>query len=174
MPSPEGGTALHRLAVIGDALNLYECAFGEGLHGHGTAGREGTRKEGGVHLVHGGEISHIGQENRGFDHVGKREARFLQDGLCVEDGLAGLLLDAAVRECARRGVDGKLSGKENQAGATADGLAVRAAMGSCPERKTRPAPLRMAWLYGPMAAGAFSVLIAFMLCFSNIQQNSNY
>ena len=35
------------------------------------------------------------------------------------------------RECARRGVDGKLSGKENQAGATADGLAVRADGGRC-------------------------------------------
>ena len=153
MPSPEGGTALHRLAAIGDALNLYECSFGEGLDGHGTAGREGTRKEGGVHLVHGGEISHIGQENRGFDHVGKREARFLQDGLCVEDGLAGLLLDAAVREC---GSWMPPSGNASVAGS----------MGSCPERKTRPAPLRMAWLYGPMAAGAFSVLIGFILCLS--------
>jgi hypothetical protein len=46
--------------------------------------------------------------------------------LCIQDGLAGLLLDATLRESARSWINGKLTGKENKTGAAVNSLAVRA------------------------------------------------
>ena len=115
--------------ICSNTLNLNQSALRKGLHSHSTAGRERRSEELGIHLVHSGEVSHIGQKNRSLDHVGQGKAGFFQDGLCIQDGLTGLLLNAAFRESARSGIDGKLSGKENKAGAAVNGLAVRADSG---------------------------------------------
>ena len=115
----------------GDALDFNEGASREGLDGEGAAGRERSGEELGVDLVHGGEIAHVGKEYRRLDDARKAEAGRFEDGPRVEQGLAGLLLDAALREGTRGGIDGELTGNENEAVAAVDSLAVRADGGRC-------------------------------------------
>ncbi len=108
-----------------DALDLHQGAFRERLDGDGAAGREGGGEELGVHLVHGGEVGHVGQENRGLHHVGKAQSRRFEDGAGVGEALPGLDLHVTFREGAGGRVDGQLPGNENEADAGVDGLAVR-------------------------------------------------
>ena len=110
----------------GYALHFHQGSLRKGFHGNGAAGRERGGEKLGIHLVHGAEIGHIGQKDGGFHDVAQRQAARLENGLGVGDALAGLLLDAALRECAGGGVDGQLAGNEDESGTGIDSLAVRA------------------------------------------------
>ena len=109
----------------GDAFNFNESALRERFDGDGAAGGVGRLEELGVHLVHGGEIPHIGQEDGGFYHTPETEPGRFQDGPGVGKALAGLLLHPSFRESAGARVDGKLSRYEYQPGAAVHRLAVR-------------------------------------------------
>ena len=98
----------------GDALDFYVRALGEGLDGDGATCREGGGEELRVNFVHCGKISHIGQEDCGLDNVGEVQAGLVENCFGVSEALAGLLLDSAFGESARRGIYRKLSRNEYQ------------------------------------------------------------
>lgn len=67
----------------------------------------------GIHLVHGSEVRHVGEEDGGLNHIVERSAGLGEDGLDVLDRLAGLGLDVG-GHLAVGGVDGKLTGYKDQ------------------------------------------------------------
>ena len=108
----------------GDDLDLHEGILGEPCHFDRTAGGiAALSEEGCIHLVHGAEVVHVAEEHGGLDHGIHRQARCLEDGLHIGQGLLGLLLDP-LGERARGRVNGELTGSDDQA-AQIGGLAVR-------------------------------------------------
>lgn len=97
----------------GDGLDLEACAARQG--GGLDAGARGERRDerAGIDLVHGGEIGEIGQKDRGLGDVLKPEAGGGEDGADVGEGALGLRR-RVVRDFARGGVRGNLSGDENE------------------------------------------------------------
>ena len=57
------------LLSLGDEFNLYECTLGQVLNGKCAAGREGSREELGVNLVHGSEVGDVTKEYSRLDHI---------------------------------------------------------------------------------------------------------
>lgn len=125
LSSDENGCPQRLLLSLGDQLDLHARVLRQRLHGEGGAGGEGSLEELSIHLVHLGKVGHVGHENRRLDYVGHRQALGGKDSLGVVEALAGELLDAALSEVARGGVDGELTTDEHYVAGT-NGLAVRA------------------------------------------------
>lgn len=99
----------------GDGLDLHQGVLGQPGHLYGAAGRGIAGEEGGVDLVHGGEVVHVLEEHGGLDHVLQGQPGGGQDSLDVQQGLAGLAGDAALGEGAGGRVHGELAGGDDDA-----------------------------------------------------------
>src|ERR1039458_1119133 len=70
------------LGLVGDRINFHQGVLGQARHLDGRAGgRDDTlrREVSSVHLVHGGEVGHIFEEDGGLDDVGQVEASLFKD-----------------------------------------------------------------------------------------------
>ena len=83
-------------------------------HLDGGAGGEIAGEIFGVDFVHAGEVREVGQEHGALHDVGEGELLVVEDGLHILQHAFGLHLDVALDEVAGRGVDGDLSGAEEQ------------------------------------------------------------
>lgn len=109
----------------GDALDLDEGSFREGLDGEGAAGRERGFEELGIDSVHRGEIIHVSEEYGGLQDFVEVGASLFKDRLEIGQGLTGLGLHSPFRERTGGRIDRKLAGNEDET-VMLDGLAVRA------------------------------------------------
>ncbi len=109
----------------GDALDLDEGSFREGLDGEGAAGRERGLEELGIDSVHRYEIVHIGEKHGGLQDFVEVGTGLFKDRLEVGQGLTCLGFHSPFRERAGGRVDRELAGNENET-VMLDGLAVRA------------------------------------------------
>ena len=98
------------LFLDGDGFDLDQRALGQRTDLHRAARGAIALKIFGVHGVHRGERTHVGEENGGLDHIAERAARAGENGLEVSERLLGLLLYAARDERAGRGIERDLAG----------------------------------------------------------------
>ena len=118
------------LLSLGDEFNLYECTLGQVLNGKSAAGRERSREELGVNLVHGAEVGDVTEEYSRLDHIFQVKSLALKDGASVEQTLAGLFLDSSLGEGSGLGDDGQLARNKDDV-TSADCLAVGANGSGC-------------------------------------------
>ena len=109
----------------GDGLDLDPSAFGERGHLDGGAGGLMAGKIGGVHVVHGGEIAEVDEENRCLYDIGKGHFVRFQDRAEVVQDEGGLLRHVAFEQVAGDGVEGDLARAKEEV-PDGDGLRVRA------------------------------------------------
>ena len=120
-----------------NGFNLTEHALWQCLYSHTAPGRLG-HKITCIHLVKGCKIIHVRKETGGLKYLIKTAARCFQDGAHVPAALFCLCFDSL-----------------------RDGLVSRIHR-DLPRRITRPFTSKP-WEYGPIAPGAFSVLMMSML-----------
>ena len=92
---------------------------------NGRAGGVGLVEVRCVNFVHGAEICNVGEEDGGLDHVLEGEAGGLQHGAQIFKHLGGLFHDTAFHQKTGGGIQGNLSGSNDQA-VGADGLGIGA------------------------------------------------
>lgn len=94
---------------------LYQAAFGELGDGYGGAGGEGGFEEGGVHLIQGSEVRHVGEEDGCLHYMGCVRACCLQDGGYILHRLLCLAAEVRTCEVASLGVNTELSARKEHA-----------------------------------------------------------
>jgi len=108
-----------------DDFDLHVGALGQAGDLHGGARREIFREILRVNIVHGNEVGEVGEKHGGFHDVGKGQSLVIENGLYILQHAVGLRLDAADDEAAILGIDGDLSGTEQEV-ANAHGVIIRA------------------------------------------------
>jgi len=115
---------------FGDQIDLHRGVARQTRDLNGGAGRRVFTKKPGINLVHAPEFPQIPKVHGGLQNFSKvRAARFQNRGQVLEYAF-GLGGDVTGDELAGGGVQGNLSGDENQISA-ADGLGIRANGGRC-------------------------------------------
>src|SRR5258708_31515112 len=112
------------IALPGDGLDLDPRALWEGSDADRRARRWRIRHEPPIDRVDRGEIGHVDEEDRGLEHVSPDAAGGVQHGRQAGHHSLRFGLDTAFDELAGRWVQGRLTGREEQAIA-GDALAVR-------------------------------------------------
>ena len=106
-------------------FDLNKCILGKTGDFNRAAGGIATfGEEGCINLVHSAKVVHVAEEHSGLNNVVHGQASGLQNGLDVGQRLLGLCLNA-FGECAGCGIDGQLTGSDDQI-AQINCLAVRA------------------------------------------------
>jgi len=109
----------------GDDFDFNESVLGQTGNFHCAAGRiVAFGEEGCIYRIHCSKVVHVAQEHGGLNNGIHRQASGLQNRLDVGQRLLGLTLNA-FGECAGSGVDGQLTGSDDQI-AQIDSLAVGA------------------------------------------------
>ena len=104
-------------------FNLHARAFGQSGDLNGGTRGEILREILRIDFVHPGEVREVSEEHGGLYHVGEGEFLVVEDGFHVFQHALGLGFDVASDEIAIGGVDGDLTGAEQQV-ADAHGMVV--------------------------------------------------
>src|SRR5882724_2523604 len=123
MPSLPSPSYLSPLTSYRNGFDLHLHAFGQAADGDSRAGGPVTAEGLGIDLVHGAEVSHVGEEDGGFHHPVEAAPGRLQNGPEVLHHSRSLLRDPTGDYVAGRRVDRDLARRKDEA-AGDDALAV--------------------------------------------------
>src|SRR5450631_263292 len=114
-----------RSSCQSDHINFYQDIFWQPRYFDRGSGRGRLLEVAAVDFVHGHKVSHVFQEDGAAEDLVHGAARGLQDGGEILQHAVGLGAYVARDDLLGGGIDGDLSGREDQA-LSSDGLRVRA------------------------------------------------
>ena len=129
---PSQRAALSNLTAVVGKLSLNFCnylyfnegTFGQILRCNGTPGREGSREEFGIDLIHCSKVGNVTEEDCRLNHTIEVCSCLAKDGLNIGQRLPSLFLNAAFDKCSSCWINWKLPTCIDEA-IRHDGLAVR-------------------------------------------------